>query len=137
MMWWRELSSGLVDHEGKDFAYHLTLFSKSVEQLKISANHLRSKMMEGKLYPVYEFFERDETIVRYLSLLNISPGVYEDFLLRDLPDIARARCLMTMAYEDNLNDYYYMGHYDLDADGALRRCGRVLNLRKAQARLDS
>lgn len=127
----------LVDFEGRDFVYHLKQFSKLIEQLKVSANQLRAKMIEGKLYPSYEFFERDQTIARYLSLLNISPSVYEDFLLRDLSDIARARCLMTMAYEDNLKDYYYMGHYDLDADGALKRCGRVLNLRKTQNHLDS
>lgn len=130
----RDLLEWLTRFKGRDFAEVLAHFSNEIEDRKRIYNQKRQIMIQNKAVPKYVEYYRDEMIVRYLDLLGLTPKIYEQYLLRNLSDVEKSRCLMVLTYEEDLFEYYQISFFSGDPQSVSVLCGRILNLRKEARR---
>ncbi|MCY4380348.1 MAG: hypothetical protein OXC40_02100 [Proteobacteria bacterium] len=126
----QEMALWIIRKNTQNFTYHMHLFSYHIEELNQTYNQRRQLLFKNHAYPYSKGLERDETIVHYLSLLGKSEQPLIDYILRDVSDIDRARCLLRLNLTDNLLDYYDPNLFFSAHTSPAFACARVLNIKK-------
>lgn len=124
----------LIDGRGQDFSNGMKYFSQLIEDRKGSYNRKQQLMITHKATPYYQDYVRDETLAYYFDLLGEPITIYENYVLRDLSDVEKARCLMSLKYQDDLFEMYQMRLLSAGESLSAFVCGRILNLRKEMQR---
>lgn len=120
----------LIDGRGKDFANGMAYFSQLIEDRKSSYNRKQQLMITHKATPYYQDYMRDETLAYYFDLLGEPITIYENYLMRRLSDVEKARCLVNLNYHDDLFEMYQIRLLSAGESLSAFVCGRILNLRK-------
>ncbi|MCY4380309.1 MAG: hypothetical protein OXC40_01900 [Proteobacteria bacterium] len=122
--------SWLSEPDPKDFNDKMLILSKLFYEAKNSVSEGQILMNQNKAYPYSDIYRKDETIIYYLSLLSLPHNLYLDYLLRNVPATERARCLLSLQFEENLLEYYYFDYFASPIGAYIHTCGRVFNIEK-------